>query len=167
MRRFFYLRKPRAEMPPSLRRLARGRHPILCKSKVQPCFCTDLMVKSTPKKTGKNLMIARSIATTAKEWISLLEASYIIRTLRPYYRNFGKRFIKAPKIYFIETGLACNLLGIKSTEQVASHPLVGNLFENMVVMEAFKRRLNRGESDDLYFMRTTTKSISPCPGFFW
>ena len=94
-------------------------------------------------------------ATTAKEWLSLLEASYIIRTLRPYYRNFGKRFIKAPKIYFIETGLACNLLGIKSTEQVASHPLVGNLFENMVVMEAFKRRLNRGESDDLYFMRTS------------
>lgn len=94
-------------------------------------------------------------ATTAKEWISLLEASYIIRTLRPYYRNFGKRFIKAPKIYFIETGLACSLLGIKSAEQVASHPLVGSLFENMVVMEAYKSRFNRGESGDLYFMRTS------------
>ncbi len=94
-------------------------------------------------------------ATTVKEWLSLLEASYVIRFLHPYYRNFGKRFIKAPKIYFTETGLVCNLLGIKSTSQVAAHPLVGNIFENMVVMEAFKRRLNRGEMDDLYFMRTS------------
>jgi predicted AAA+ superfamily ATPase len=94
-------------------------------------------------------------ATTVKEWLSLLEASYVIRLLRPYYRNFGKRFIKAPKIYFTETGLVCNLLGIKSASQVAAHPLVGGIFENMVVMEAFKRRLNRGEMDDLYFMRTS------------
>lgn len=94
-------------------------------------------------------------ATTVKEWISLLEASYVIRLLRPYYRNFGKRFIKAPKIYFTETGLVCNLLGIKSASQVATHPLVGSIFENMVVMEAFKRRLNRGAMDDLYFMRTS------------
>ena len=94
-------------------------------------------------------------ATAAKEWLSILEASYITRTLRPYYKNFGKRFIKAPKVYFTETGLACNLLGIKSASQVATHPLVGNLFENMVVMEAVKHRLNRGEADDLYFMRTS------------
>lgn len=94
-------------------------------------------------------------ATTAKEWLSLLEASYIIRTLRPYYRNFGKRFIKSPKIYFTETGLVCSLLGIKSAEQVATHPLVGSIFENMVVMESVKRRLNRGDADDVYFMRTS------------
>ena len=94
-------------------------------------------------------------ATTVKEWLSLLEASYVIRPLRPYYRNFGKRFVKAPKIYFTETGLVCSLLGIKSVDQVATHPLVGSLFENMVVMEAAKRRLNRGESDELYFMRTS------------
>ena len=94
-------------------------------------------------------------ATTAKEWLSLLEASYIIRTLRPYYRNFGKRFIKSPKIYFTETGLVCSLLGIKSADQVATHPLVGSIFENMVVMESVKRRLNRGGADDVYFMRTS------------
>jgi predicted AAA+ superfamily ATPase len=94
-------------------------------------------------------------ATTLKEWLSLLEASYVIRILRPYYRNFGKRFIKAPKIYFTETGLVTYLLGIKSAEQIATHPLVGSIFENMVVMEAFKRRLNRGEADDLYFLRTS------------
>lgn len=93
--------------------------------------------------------------TTAKEWISILEASYVIRLLRPYYRNFGKRFIKAPKIYFVETGLACNLLGITSMEQIATHPLMGSLFENMVVMETVKRRLNRGEQDNIYFMRTS------------
>ena len=94
-------------------------------------------------------------ATTAKEWISLLEASYIVRILNPYYRNFGKRFIKAPKIYFVETGLVCNLLGIKAPDQVATHPLVGSIFENMVVMEAAKSRLARGENDGLYFMRTS------------
>lgn len=94
-------------------------------------------------------------ATTVKDWLSILEASYVIRLLRPYYRNFGKRFIKAPKIYFTETGLVSNLLGIRSAEQVATHPLVGSIFENMVVMEAFKRRLNRGGQDDLYFMRTS------------
>ena len=94
-------------------------------------------------------------ATTAKEWLSLLEASYIIRPLHPYYQNFGKRFIKAPKMYFTETGLVCRLLGIKSADQVATHPLVGAIFENMVVMECVKRRLNRGDTDDLYFMRTS------------
>ena len=94
-------------------------------------------------------------ATTVKDWLSILEASYVIRLLRPYYRNFGKRFIKAPKIYFTETGLVSKLLGIKSAEQIATHPLVGSIVENMVVMEAFKRRLNRGEQGDLYFMRTS------------
>lgn len=94
-------------------------------------------------------------ATTASEWLSLLEASYIVFTLRPYYRNFGKRFIKAPKIYFTETGLACHLMGIKEQGQVAGHPLVGALFENLVVAEARKRRLNRGEKPDLWFLRTS------------
>ena len=92
---------------------------------------------------------------TAKEWLSILEASYVIRLLRPYYRNFGKRFVKSPKIYFTETGLAAYLLGIRESSQVATHPLMGNLFENMVVMEMFKSRLNKGEEPDLYFMRTS------------
>ena len=94
-------------------------------------------------------------ATAASDWLSLLEASYVVKTLRPYYRNFGKRFVKAPKVYFVETGLACHLLGIKSQDQVACHPLVGNLFENLVVMEAFKQRLNRGEEPDFWFLRTS------------
>lgn len=91
---------------------------------------------------------------TIREWLSLLEASYIIKLLPPYYRNFGKRFIKSPKIYFVETGLVSYLLGIKEIKQVATHPLIGNLFENMVIMDAFKKRLNAGNDGDLYFMRT-------------
>lgn len=94
-------------------------------------------------------------ATTVREWLSLLEASYVIRLLRPYHRNFGKRFIKAPKLYFTETGLAAYLLGIRSQDQISTHPLVGNLFENMVVMDALKSRLNRGLDADMYFIRTS------------
>lgn len=94
-------------------------------------------------------------AGTVREWLSLLEASYIVKLLPPYYRNFGKRFIKSPKVYFTETGLACYLLGIKDPAQVGVHPLAGNLFENMVVMEAVKRRLNAGEDANFYFMRTS------------
>jgi predicted AAA+ superfamily ATPase len=93
---------------------------------------------------------------TGKEWLSVMEASYVIYVMRPYYRNFGKRFIKSPKVYFTETGLASYLLGIRSPEQVANHPLMGNLFENMAVMEILKRRLNRGDEPDMYFMRTSS-----------
>ena len=93
---------------------------------------------------------------TVKEWLSVMEASYVIYVMRPYYRNFGKRFIKSPKVYFTETGLASYLLGIRSPEQVANHPLMGNLFENMAVMETLKRRLNRGDEPDMYFMRMSS-----------
>lgn len=93
--------------------------------------------------------------STIREWLSLLEASYVSYTLRPYYRNFGKRFIKAPKIYFTDVGLVCYLLGIRDPAQVAAHPLVGNIFENMVVIEMLKARLNRGDDSSLYFMRTS------------
>ncbi|MBQ7252174.1 MAG: ATP-binding protein [Kiritimatiellae bacterium] len=92
---------------------------------------------------------------TVRGWLSLLEASYLIHPLRPYYRNFGKRFVKAPKIYFTEPGLAAYLLGLRTVGQVATHPLAGNLFENLVVAEMLKSRRNRGEADDLHFMRTS------------
>lgn len=93
---------------------------------------------------------------TAKEWLSVMEASYVIRILRPFHRNWGKRFVKSPKVYFTEPGLAAWLLGIRSADQIATHPLMGNLFENMVVMELVKDRLNRGEEPDLYFLRTAS-----------
>jgi len=93
---------------------------------------------------------------TVKEWLSVMEASYVIRILRPYFRNFGKRFVKSPKVYFSEPGLAAYLVGIRDVSQVATHPLMGNLFENMVVMELLKARLNKGDEPDMYFLRTSS-----------
>ena len=94
-------------------------------------------------------------SSTVREWLSLLEASYVIYTLRPYFKNFGKRFVKAPKVYFTDVGLLCYLLGINEPAQVATHPQLGNIFENMVVIEMLKNRLNSGKRGDLYYMRTS------------
>ncbi len=91
--------------------------------------------------------------TTLKEWLSVLEASFIVFRLPPYFENFGKRIVKSPKIYFTEVGLAAYLLGIEKAEQVTRDPLRGNLFENMVVMEALKARLNAGGDPNLFFFR--------------
>lgn len=91
--------------------------------------------------------------TTLREWLSVLEATYIIFRLNPWFENFGKRHIKAPKLYFIEPGLAAYLLGLASPEQVARDPLMGNLFENLVVIEALKARYNAGADANLYFFR--------------
>lgn len=90
-------------------------------------------------------------AVTIKEWISLLEASYIVTLVRPYHNNFGKRLTKSPKLYFIETGLLCFLLGLHTEEQIKRDPLVGHIFENMVVMELLKTKYNENYSADLYF----------------
>lgn len=90
---------------------------------------------------------------TLTEWMNVLEASYIIYRLPPYFENFGKRLVKTPKIYFTDVGLAAWLIGIKSAEMAGRDPLIGNLFENMVVMEALKTRLNAGNAPDLYFFR--------------
>lgn len=96
---------------------------------------------------------------TIANWLSVLRASYIIFPLRPYYRNLGKRQTKSPKIYFFETGLVSYLLGIRSPEAVATHPLMGNLFENHVVAEEMKRRLNNGEETDAFFYRNASGTI--------
>ena len=90
---------------------------------------------------------------TVKSWISVLEASFIIKLLRPYYRNFNKRLIKAPKLYFLDTGLASFLLGITKADQMFSHPLKGALFETYVFSELLKARYNRGKTDNLYYFR--------------
>jgi len=96
---------------------------------------------------------------TIANWLSVLRASYIVFPVRPYYNNFGKRQTKSPKICFTETGMATYLLGIRSVDQLMTHPLVGHLFENMVMVEALKQRLNRGLDSDLYFYRNASGSI--------
>ena len=94
-------------------------------------------------------------AVTVKSWFSILEASYITFTLPCYYKNWGKRFVKTPKVYFTDVGLAAHLLGIRRVEDVDRDPLFGGLFENMVIADILKNRLNRGLQPDLYFMRTS------------
>jgi hypothetical protein len=90
---------------------------------------------------------------TAREWISLLEASYIAFRLLPLHANISKRLIKSPKLYFYDVGLAAYLMGITRPEQLAQHPLRGMLFENLVVVEVMKHFLNRGIRPHLMFYR--------------
>ena len=91
--------------------------------------------------------------TTVKRWLSVLEVSFIIKLMRPYYKNFNKRLIKSPKLYFLDTGLISYLLGIRTASQIESHPLRGALFESFVVSELLKSRFNSGKTDNLYFFR--------------
>ena len=91
--------------------------------------------------------------STARAWLSVLEAGDVVFLLPPYHRNFGKRLVKTPKLYFVDVGLACWLLGIRDVDTLVLHPLRGALFESWVVGECFKARLNVGQSPDLYFWR--------------
>lgn len=95
-------------------------------------------------------------ATTANRWLSLLETSFIIHKLKPDFRNFSKRLTKAPKIYFTDTGLACYLLGIKNSVQLATHYLRGNIFENMVINQFMYNEYNRGNEPDFSYWRDKT-----------
>lgn len=90
---------------------------------------------------------------TAREWLSLLEASYVAFRLQPFFRNISKRLVKTPKLYFYDVGLAAHLMGIGSADQVRTHPLRGALFENLVVVEALKFFLQRGPAPRLFFYR--------------
>lgn len=95
---------------------------------------------------------------TAKDWISLLEASFQIIILRPYFANIGKRLIKSPKIYFTDTGLLCYLVGLRDTEHASAGPMGGAIFENLVIADLYKTFLHRGEEPAMYFWRTTAGS---------
>ena len=90
---------------------------------------------------------------TAKSWISVLEASYILFQLRPHHANFNKRLVKTPKLYFYDAGLVCWLLGIQTPQQLETHPLRGSIFETFVVADLMKSRLNAGERSGMYFWR--------------
>lgn len=90
---------------------------------------------------------------TIRNWLSLLEASFIVYKLSPYFENFGKRSIKSPKYYFTEVGLLSFLLGIHKADQVTRDPLVGPIFENLIVIEYLKTQLNQGQSPNIYFFQ--------------
>ena len=91
--------------------------------------------------------------TTARHWLTVLEASYVVFQLPPFYANIRKRLVKSPKLYFYDVGLASYLMGIEHAGQIATHPLRGALFENAVVLEVLKHRFNRGYRSNLSFFR--------------
>lgn len=95
-------------------------------------------------------------SNTVISWLSVLEMSYIVFTLKPYYRNFNKRLIKSPKIYFFDCGLASYLIDIKELSHITIHPLRGSLFENFVVAELFKQAFNNNQQPNCYFWRDNT-----------
>ena len=90
---------------------------------------------------------------TAEDWISILEASYLVYRLPPYYKNIGKRLIKSPKVYFSDTGLLCSILNLNSRNEVIHYHNIGNLFENFIIGEVQKTISNSGQSADLCFYR--------------
>lgn len=90
---------------------------------------------------------------TIKSWISVLEASFIIHILSPHFKNFNKRITKSPKIYFWDTGIVCNLIRLSGSEQLYTHPLKGQIFENWIVNEKIKNFFNTGKKSPYYFWR--------------
>jgi len=118
-----------------------------------------LMLRLLASQAGSLLNMA-TLATqvgvsqpTIRRWISLLETSGIVFLLQPYHKNYGKRLLKTPKPYFIDTGLLCVLLGIRDASQLELHPLRGHLFENMIVAEYYKQFFHHGERPQMWFWR--------------
>ena len=91
--------------------------------------------------------------TTIRHWLSVLEASFVLMLLPPFYDNISKRLIKSPKLYFYDTGLAAYLLGITHAEQMSRDPLRGSVFENLVILEILKQRFNEGLDPSMFFFR--------------
>mgnify|MGYP000395082856 FL=1 len=94
--------------------------------------------------------------TTARQWLSVLQAGFIVHLLPPHHANFSKRLIKSPKLYFLDTGLLCYLLRIRSPEEILHHALRGPIFETFVLSEIYKAFANLGEVPPLYFWRDQT-----------
>ena len=127
--------------------------------KVQELESFQRFVMFCAGRTGQLLNLSSLAAdcgithNTAKAWISVLEASYLVFRLLPHHASFNKRLVKAPKLYFYDSGLACWLLGIHTPQQLAAHPLRGALFETWAMAELMKARLNAGERPGIHFWR--------------
>ena len=168
--------------------LYQGLYPAICSGKNIPKFLYPSYVKTYLERDVRDLLnikdmrqfsiflklcagrigsvfnateIAGEVGVTTKTiqaWISILQASYVVYLLPPYFENSRKRLTKSPKIYFCDTGLACSLLGIESAEQLSFDKMRGHLFENLIVMEMLKRRLNQGKESNLYFYRDSNQN---------
>ena len=126
---------------------------------IKDLLAFERFVKLTASRVGQlvnYVSLASDVGvspTTIKEWIFVLEATYLLVRLEPYFENFGKRMIKSPKIYFADTGLVCHLLGITHVDQLVKDPLYGNIFENWVVIELMKSCYNEVIDPPFYFYR--------------
>ena len=168
--------------------LYQGLYPAVCSGKNIPKFLYPSYVKTYLERDVRDLLnvkdmrqfnmflklcagrigsvfnaseIAGEVGVSSKTiqaWVSILQASYVVYLLPPYFENSRKRLTKSPKIYFCDTGLACCLLGIESAEQLAFDKMRGHLFENLIVMELLKRRLNEGKESNLYFYRDSNQN---------
>ncbi len=128
----------------------------------------QLFVKMCAGRTGQLLNIS-SLSnecgisqTTAKSWLSILEQSYIVFLLQPHYRNFNKRLVKTPKLYFYDTGLASYLLNIQSEDQLRTHYARGALFESFIISEIIKSHFNNGREHNCYFWRDKNGNEIDC-----
>ena len=165
-----------------------GMYPAVCAQKIPPEFAYPSYVKTYLERDVRNLLrisnlsayekflklcagrigslfVASQLANevgvsvnTIKSWLSVLQSSYVITLLPPYFENVSKRLIKTPKIYFIDTGVACYLLDIESPQQLARDKMRGPLFENLIVMEAIKYRTNQGKTSNAYFYRDSNQN---------
>ena len=168
--------------------LYQGLYPAICSGKNIPKFLYPSYVKTYLERDVRDLLNVKDIrqfsiflklcagrigsvfnateiasevgvsTKTIQSWISILQASYVVYLLPPYFENSRKRLTKSPKIYFCDTGLACSLLGIESAEQLSFDKMRGHLFENLIVMELLKRRLNQGKEGNLYFYRDSNQN---------
>lgn len=128
---------------------------------VQDLMCFENFMRLLAGRTGQlvnNSALSAEVgvsSTTIGSWLSILEASHLVYILRPWYENRTSQVVKTPKVYFCDTGLAAYLLGIETPEQMQRDPLMGNLFENLVVNEALKARYNYGAEPNLFFFRNS------------
>jgi predicted AAA+ superfamily ATPase len=125
-------------------------------------FAFERFMRLCAGRTGQLLnmnSLAAEVGVDVKtigSWISVLEASFIVFRLVPYHKNFNKRIVKMPKLYFYDTGLAVALLGVENVSQLELHPFKGSLFENLVIVDFLKRRYNKGKTNNLFFWRDNT-----------
>lgn len=119
----------------------------LCAGRIGSLFVTSEIANETGVSSN-----------TVTAWLSVLQASYIVTLLPPYFENTKKRLTKTPKLYFLDTGLACSLLGIESPQQLARDKMRGALFENFVVTEALKKRYNQGKEGNIFFYRDSNQN---------
>ena len=168
--------------------LYQGLYPAVCSCKNIPKFLYPSYVKTYLERDVRDLLNVKDIrlfnmflklcagrigsvfnaseiageigvsSKTIQAWVSILQASYVVYLLPPYFENSRKRLTKSPKMYFCDTGLACTLLGIESAEQLAFDKMRGHLFENLIVVELLKRCLNEGKESNLYFYRDSNQN---------